>query len=169
MQSVGYSTSFPGIIDPGDPPCSQPTLLLSLISSSSLPPLLLPRQQRTPPDWSVVSRTGLALWPHSFLSLLQCLSLSFPVSSSFTRAFTWRYGQWRREGASWHGWCPDPSPLFPILKARHPIHPLLTHVVFVVAAPSFNEVRLLVYHYVAGWASAGGSVYLQPKVCAAHP
>lgn len=63
MQSVGYSTSFPGIIDPGDPPCSQPNLLLSLLSSSSLPPLLLPRQQRTPPDWSVVSRMGLARWP----------------------------------------------------------------------------------------------------------
>lgn len=41
MQSVGYSTSFPGIIDPGDPPCSPPTLL-SLLLSYSLPPPLFP-------------------------------------------------------------------------------------------------------------------------------
>lgn len=174
MQSVGCSTSFPGIIDPGDPPCSQPTLLLSLLSSSALPPLLPPRQQTTPPDWMVVSRMGLALWPRSLLFFLQHLSLSFPVSCSFTRAFAWRRVQWRRgEGAS----CPGQSigvawtlsSVSPFLKEPHPTHPLPSPVVSVVAAPSFNEVRLLVFHHIAGWASAGGAVYLQLKVHAAHP
>lgn len=59
-----------------------------------------------------------------------------------------------------------------VLKSAPPhthTHPLLSHVVFVVAAPSFNEVRLLVYHRVTGWASAGGAVYLLLKVRAAQP
>lgn len=63
------------------------------------------------------------------------------------------------------------EPLFflSVLKVPHPTHPLLSHVVFVVTAPSFNEVRLLVYHRVTGWATAGGTVYLQLKVRAAQP
>lgn len=61
----------------------------------------------------------------------------------------------------------NPSPLFLFLP--HPTHPLLSHVVFVVAAPSFNEVRLLVFHCVTGWAAAGSAVYLQLKVCTAQP
>lgn len=48
-------------------------------------------------------------------------------------------------------------------------HTLLSHVVFVVTAPSFNEVRLLANHRVIGWASAGGVVYLQLTVCTAPP
>lgn len=60
-----------------------------------------------------------------------------------------------------------------VLKSAPPhpphTHLLLSHVVFVVAAPSFNEVRLLVYHRVTGWASAGGAVYLLLKVRAAQP
>lgn len=102
MQSVGYSTSFSGIIDPGDPPRSPPTLFLSLayllfFTSSSLPPLLPPRQRRTRLDWLVVSGMGLALWPCSLPSRFQCLSLSPPVSSSFTGASTWWCGRWRWE------------------------------------------------------------------------
>lgn len=46
---------------------------------------------------------------------------------------------------------------------------LLSHVVFVVAAPSFNEQRLLVYHSVSGRAAAGGAVYLHLKVRTAQP
>ena len=63
----------------------------------------------------------------------------------------------------------NPSPFFLFLKVPHPTHLLLSHVVFVVTAPSFNEVRLLVYHRVTGWATAGGTAYLQLKVRAAQP
>lgn len=63
--------------------------------------------------------------------------------------------------------CP-PLP-FLFSKGPHPAHPPLSHVVFVVTAPTFNEVRLLVNHHVIGSPSAGGGVYLALTACAAQP
>lgn len=98
----------------------------------------------------------------SLSSLLPYLSLSLPVSTSFTRVFTWRRGQWRQQKKEMRDlamskgitgtsvrrvWTP-PSSLFLFLKCTHPTQLLPSHAVFVVAALGFNELRLLVYHCV---------------------
>lgn len=101
MQSVGYSTSFAGIIDPGDavhPPsyfsCLPPPLLHLLLL---FPPSV---SSKTAQDTSILvgsQQDRFGPLTCSLSSLLPHLSLSLPVSTSFTRVFTWQRGQWRQQ------------------------------------------------------------------------
>ena len=153
--------------------------LLLLSTSSSAPPLLPPRRHRAAPDWLLVSRTGLLLWPRSLPSLLRRSSVSLPVFQLLHKGIHVAMQPVESGGAATArtitatsvGGAGTPPPVFCLCfwKCPAPLHPLLRHVVFVVAAPSFNEVRLLVLHRVAGWATAGWAVYLHLRVHAAQP
>lgn len=139
MQSVGYSTSFPGIIDPGDPPCSPPTLLPSLLISSSSPPPPSPPSVTSKPaqdtSWLVGSQRDGA----GPLTLQPPFPFTFPSSSRLQLLHkgvhvVMRPVEMRGEGAAWHYGCPDhyhnlcgrctnPSFSFSLFsKVPHPTH-----------------------------------------------
>lgn len=185
MQSVGYSTSFAGIIDPGDLPCSPPTLVLCLLtssffftSSSSFSLLLPPRQHKTPPYWLVVSKIGLVL--------LTC-STPFPSSAPLPYAshldllhkgiqvFTGHITTWRRQkkeqpdvaisrglaGSFIRGVWTPPCPLCLFLKCPTPYNCCLV-MLFLL------QLQVLMrWHCVISCVTVGGAFYLPWNIFAA--